>query len=233
MTAQGGIGGWRQVREEARRRIAEKIWAPGETIPHETALAEEFGVARPTVNRAMRSLAEEGLIERRRRAGTRVAETPKRHARAVIPLIREEIEATSSAYGYTLIDSRRARAPEEVAARFGEGAPKLIRVSALHLADGAPYVLEDRWINLDVVPEAARAPFAEISANEWLVRNAPFTSAAYALGAEAAGAAEAEALAIAAGAPILVVERQTRSGEAVVTHARLAYAPGYRMRLSN
>lgn len=228
------LGGWREVREEARRRIAERIWAPGETIPHETALAEEFGVARPTVNRAMRALADEGLIERRRKAGTRVAETPKRHARAVIPLIREEIETTGAGYGYALIGVRHGRAPEEVNARFGDfGEPKLIHVAALHLADGAPYVLEERWINLDAVPDAARADFAAISGNEWLVRNAPFTGAAYTLGAEPAGRAEAAALAVREGAPILVVERLTRSGDAVVTIARLAYAPGYRMRLSN
>ena len=143
MTAAGAIGGWREIREEARRRIAERVWAPGETVPHESALAEEFGVARPTVNRAMRALAEEGLIERRRKAGTRVAETPRRRARAVIPLIREEIEAADAAYGYALIGVRHGRPPEEIRARFAETAePKLMHVAALHLADGAPWVLD-------------------------------------------------------------------------------------------
>ena len=52
--------------------------APGDTVPGEAALAGEFGCARVTVNRALRELAEAGVVERRRRAGTRVlAATPR------------------------------------------------------------------------------------------------------------------------------------------------------------
>ena len=45
-------------------------------IPGEEALAREFGCARATVNRALRDLAEAGVLERRRKAGTRVALQP-------------------------------------------------------------------------------------------------------------------------------------------------------------
>lgn len=224
--------GWRAVHDEARRRIAERVWAPGEQIPFEEALAEEFGCARATVNRAIRALADEGLVERRRRGGTRVVEAPKRQARAAIPLIREEIEATGAVAGYTLIEARRAAAPDDVAARFGADASGLLRVAALHRADGAPYVLEERWISPGAAPAASRADFSRVSANEWLVRNAPFTNGEIALAAEKASADAAAALGVAPGAPVLVVERLTRAGDQVVTIARLTYAPGYKARLS-
>jgi formimidoylglutamate deiminase len=89
------IRSWQAVQDEVRRRIAERVWRPGAFIPHEADLAREFGCARATVNRALRELAEEGLLDRRRKAGTRVAVNPIRRARFDIPVIRDEIEASS------------------------------------------------------------------------------------------------------------------------------------------
>ena len=55
------------------RRIHARDYAPGANIPGEVELAGEFGVARATVNRALRELSDEGILERRRNSGTRVA----------------------------------------------------------------------------------------------------------------------------------------------------------------
>ena len=60
---------YRDVKAEILRRITEGDWAPGARLPGEVELAEAFGVARATVNRAMRELTDEGLLERRRKAG--------------------------------------------------------------------------------------------------------------------------------------------------------------------
>lgn len=219
--------GWRAVHDEALRRIAARDWAPGDLIPTEAALAEELGCARATVNRALRELAESGVIERRRKAGSRVALRPTRHARIAIPLIREEIEETGARYDYRL-DLREEAAPPPGASLSG----RALHVEATHLADGAPHVFEDRWISLDIAPEAADVDFAEISANEWLVRHAPFSGGDVCLTSLPAEAREAEALSVAAGAALFVVERVTRAPDGPVTAVRLAYAPGYAMRLS-
>ncbi len=72
---------WQSIRAEGLRRIHDGLWAPGARIPDEADLAGEFGCARATVNRALRSLAEDGFLERRRKGGTRVALTPVRKAR--------------------------------------------------------------------------------------------------------------------------------------------------------
>ena len=61
------------ITSEVRRRIVDREWRQGDRIPDEAELAVEFGVARATVNKALQLLAEEGLLDRRRRAGTRVA----------------------------------------------------------------------------------------------------------------------------------------------------------------
>ncbi len=84
---------WEAIRAEVLNRIRTRVWPPGALIPSEEALAEEFGCARATVNRALRELADAGVLERKRKAGTRVAALPVRKATLDIPVIRQEIAA--------------------------------------------------------------------------------------------------------------------------------------------
>ncbi len=53
---------WKQVAEELRRRITSGTYAPGAPIPSETALVQEFGIARGTARKVVAALREEGLI---------------------------------------------------------------------------------------------------------------------------------------------------------------------------
>jgi GntR family histidine utilization transcriptional repressor len=211
---------WQGVRAAVLARIAGGEWLPGARIPDEADLAAAFGCARATVNRALRDLAAAGLLERRRRGGTRVAAVPVRRAVLTIPIIRADVEARGMVHGYRLLSD----APGEEA-----GVGPVRRVRALHLADGAPWCLEDRWINPAAVPGLAAADFGAVSANEWLVRNVPVSDGAIAFGAVAADAETAALLACAVGAALLTVERQTRTGGRVVTGVRLTYAHGHRV----
>lgn len=221
--------GWEAIRAEVLRRIRAREWSPGAMIPAEAVLAAEFGCARATVNRALRELAAAGVVERRRRAGTRVVALPVRRATLEIPLIRREIAARGQAYGYRLLEKRQRAAPVPVASRMGlaPGAP-LIWLEALHLADGRPFVHEARWLN----PAAIAVPlpdFAAQSANEWLVAQVPYSAGDIAFSAEGATVREAEALGVAAGAALFVTERATWGPAAPITFVRLAHAPGYRL----
>jgi GntR family histidine utilization transcriptional repressor len=221
--------GWEAIRAEVLRRIRAREWRPGDLIPGEEALAGEFGVARATVNRALRDLAGAGLLERRRKAGTRVALNPVRKATLDIPVTRQEIEGRGQSYAYRLLSEDDLAAPVPVTSRLGlPPGSRLLRLRALHLADGRPHLYEDRWLNPQVLP-TPRPDFHAISANEWLVRNQGFVTGDIAFAAEPAGADEAAVLGVGEGAALFVIERTTWSAEAPITAVRLAYAPGYRM----
>ena len=60
-----------EIRREMLRRINDGEWQVGFDIPHEVDLTEEFGASRGTIRRALSTLVEQGLIERRKRAGSR------------------------------------------------------------------------------------------------------------------------------------------------------------------
>ncbi len=221
---------YRSVKEEILRRIRDRVFQPGEVIPPETALAEEFGCARATVNRALRELSDEGLVERKRRAGTRVTEAPVRHARLAIPVIRNEIEATGAQYRYLLIHREIVAAPQwlrdtlEIALNAA-----VLHLQCLHFADDRPFEFEDRWINIAVAPAVAEIDFRESGPNEWLVREVPFSRAEFGFAAAAADPAAAGHLGVRPGDPVFVAERTTWLGDRAITFARMTFHAGYRM----
>jgi GntR family histidine utilization transcriptional repressor len=210
----------RDIHDELMRRVRAREWRVGEAIPHEVALAAEFGVARATMNKVLSALAAEGVLERRRRAGTRVAALPVRQARLEIPLIRREVEETGGHYACRLIDRRLGAAP---------AMPDALLLTCLHQADGAPFMLETRAINLAVVPAAREADFSAVTPNEWLVDAMPFTEADFAFTAAAATEEEALRLQVKPGAALFISERATFLGRETITQARMAYRPGHRM----
>ena len=229
MTA-ASLRGWREVLAEARCRIDEGVWKPGERIPNEAELAEEFGCARSTVNRALRDLAGQGFLERRRRGGTFVPLAPVRRAVFDIPVIRLEVEGMGAEHGYRLL--QRERRGPTAGTRRTYGLPPeadMLRVRALHSADGRPFLHEDRWVRIDSVPEVLGADLESVSANEWLVRNVPLVRGDIEFGAVAASATEAAALGTSPGAALFLVQRATWNARGLITAVRLTYAPGYRM----
>ncbi len=63
-----------QVRQWVERQIITGYWKPGDVLPPERVLAEQLGVSPLTVSRALQGLAQEGVLTRKRRVGTVVAE---------------------------------------------------------------------------------------------------------------------------------------------------------------
>ncbi|WP_295317417.1 GntR family transcriptional regulator [Roseobacter sp.] len=222
---------WQSVRAEVLRRIHVRDWKPGDLIPNEADLASEFGCARSTVNRALRDIAQSGLLDRRRKAGTRVASNPVARATLSIPVMREEIEGVGRKYGYQLL-SRSTEIPPVAESAAMQLTPDdaLLHIRALHLADDRPFALENRWIDPGVVPGVTDAPLENISANEWLLQNAPYTHGEIAFSATVAQASDAPLLGCDTGAPLFVTERLTWDGTRAVTRVRILFPPGYQMR---
>lgn len=221
---------FREVAAEILRRITAGPWGPGTLLPGEVELAEEFGCSRATVNRAMREISDLGLVERRRKAGTRVRALPIREARFQMPLIRDEIERSGATYRYALIRSEAQAAPDWLRSRLAlPGDAVAVHVVCVHHASGAPFQLEDRWINATALPQVLEQDFAALGPNEWLVATVPFSSVEASFQADAAGELEETHLGCRRGEPIFVAERATWWQERPITHVRMSYRPGYRM----
>lgn len=220
---------WKSLYKEVSKRIADGLWKPGDLIPGEVELAVEFGCARTTVNRALRELAKEGFLDRRRKAGTRVALHPVRKATLDISITRTEVEQRGCAYSHIVLAHKQKKALKRIKKIMGETKANPLYLTTLHKADNKPFLFETRWINIDIIPEALNLKFTDISANEWLVENALFTTGEIMFSAANATEVEAKVLNIKKGEALFIVERITWNGPNAITVVRLAYAPGFKI----
>jgi GntR family histidine utilization transcriptional repressor len=221
---------YRDIKTIVLTRIREGTWPPDAHLPGEIELAKEFGCARATVNRAMRELVEEGILERKRKAGTKVKSSPTRRALFSIPIVREEITNTGAKYRYVLIERTVVPVPGWLRARLdAEKDQPVLHIRCMHYAGSNPYQFEDRWINLTAVPNAEEFDFEETGPNEWLVREVPFSEGELEFSATNATSDVANFLHTSEGSAIFTVERTTWLGKLSVTYARLHFARDYKM----
>ncbi|MBO9446192.1 UTRA domain-containing protein [Ruegeria sp. R14_0] len=219
------------VRDEVKRRIESRIWPQGSLLPTETQLAEEFNCARATVNRALRELAEQGFVERKRKSGTRVKKEPSKHAKLEFSLARQTVEKQNATYRYALVERNVVASPGWLASQIGvEPDIRVLHVICMHYANNRPFQLEERWINIEAVPEVEHADLSNHGPHEWLLNAAPFTEAEVAFCAISADGRLAEFMGTTAGTSMIQLERTTWKDGKPMTFARMTHHPGYCIR---
>lgn len=221
---------WKMVRDRIHARILNGTYQPGDRLPRDIDIARDFDCARTTVQRAMQDLSDSGLVERRRKGGTRVRAEPVTRVTLDIPLARAEVERIGAAYGYRLVRRADEMAPRSVAAAMELATPRrMLHVQAVHLADSYPYIYEDRWICGDTMPEIREVDLTRESANEWLVQNTPYDRCDLRFFAETADPRLADLLKTAPGAALLVTQRTTWIGGDPITSVKSVARPGYQL----
>lgn len=219
---------YKQIERAVRGEIMSGRWPPGHRIPPEHTLLKWFSTTRATVNKALSKLTEAGLLERRRKQGTIVAQTTDSHAVIGFLDIRKEIEAKGKEYSYRVLRSSSIIAGPKTAAwpEVAPGTP-ILHLQAVHSGFGKAEVLEERYINLDAAPDAVHADFEAETPNIWLLARLPCTRLRHSITAEIATAEQARQLHIPVHAPLLVSRRRTWADALPVTWVKLLY-PGER-----
>jgi len=213
------------IRGVIEDRIMSGAWHPGDRVPAEHELMVEFGCSRMTVNRALSALAEAGFVERRRRAGTFVARPRQQMAAIAIPDIEAQVVAAGMHYRLELLASETIAAASAPAEASLGRARSVLAVTCRHWGVGV-FALEERWINLDAVPQAATVDFACVAPGRWLLDHVPWTEGDYRITAVSAGE-RAALLETEAAAPCLSFERWTSRGGATLTYVRQIFPGGF------
>jgi len=223
---------WQQIRRALIKPIEDGRWTPDQKIPKEFEIIERYGAARMTVHRALRSLAAEGYITRKRRFGTVVAARPPERPVLEIWDIGAEVARLGADYRFEILERQILPGGDRKASALEAGADApVLRLIARHFSDGAPLQLEERLINLATTPDAAEQSFTDIAPGSWLVRHVPWRDAEHTISAENASTSMAKLLDIPAQTACLVVERRTwAEGGEPITWARLVH-PGDKRRL--
>lgn len=223
---QSGLPAYEQVKAHVRARIVQGEWRPGDSVPSEAALQQQFGLSRMTVNRALRELVVEGLVSRTQGSGTVVAQLHRISSTLALRDIHDEILERGHAHSVRvlLLETVPASAALAQAFRLAPGAA-LFHSVLLHLEDGVPIQHEDRLVNPAVAPDYLATDFSARTPTHYLLEHAPLTEASYSIEAVLPDAAQARDLGIRRSAPCLRMTRRTVSGADVASVAYLLY-PG-------
>lgn len=219
---------YEQVKAFVRSHISSGEWKPGDPVPSEAAFMEQFGISRMTVNRAMRELAAEGLVDRVQGSGTRVAQLHRISSRLTIRDIHEEVAERGHVHTTQVVSVRAEKAPAALARLMGLAAgARVFHTVLVHHENGVPIQHEDRYVNPAAAPHYLKTDFTRTSPTLHLLQHAPLTEAGYTIEAGLPSAAQARLLGIKRTEPCLVMTRRTVSGANVASVARLVY-PGSR-----
>ena len=215
---------YQHIKNHIQSRIASGAWAAGSPVPSESELIQQFGVARMTVNRALRELADQGMVTRTKGSGTVVAQLHKISSRLELRDIHDEIVERGHIHTSHVLSIGAVRANVALAEHLGITRNERVFHSVLvHCENGVPIQYEDRYANPALVPDYLSIDFTQTTPTHYLLQQAPITAASYSLTACLPSAAEAFALHISADSPCLNVLRRTHSGEQWASVGRLLY----------
>lgn len=220
------------IKRHVLAHIHDGTWQEGDAIPAEEALAREFGVSRMTVNRAIRELSDEQIVERIQGSGTFVAQQKYQATLVEIRNIADEIAARGHRHHSELQLLERTKATDALARRFGlkAGAP-LFHSVVVHFENDQPIQVEDRHVNPKVAPDYLTQDFTTQTPNAYLMRVAPLQGVSFEIEACAPTPAVAGWLHMPASEPCLVLHRQTHSQGQVASVASM-WHPASRYRFA-
>ena len=203
---------YRQIKDLLVQSLDRGEWKPGELIPSEIDLAARFQVSQGTVRKAVDELAAEHLLLRRQGKGTFVATHHEARVRYRFLRLAPDEEGEAVRAESRILECRRLRAPAEIARaldlRAGE---TVISIRRLLCMGQVPTVLDDIWLPGSIfrgltqeLLTANKAPLYGLFESEFGVS---MVRADEKLRAVAAPAEVCTVLNVAAGAPLLQVDR--------------------------
>lgn len=207
--ARTGTSLHRQVYLVLRDRLLAGVFQPGQQLPPEPALCQQFGVSRITLRRAVSDLEREGLLQRVQGRGTFVrvqnARAPEVRGEGYIEDLRHLAADTT----VKVLELNEVAATPRVAERLQlpPGAPvqRSVRVRA---RQGQPMVLLTAWVPLALAASITRADLARRSLNQLLAqRGVRVGRLVQEIGATLADPLQAERLQVEVGSALIVVDR--------------------------
>jgi GntR family transcriptional regulator len=209
--AQNGRNGtpaYQRIRSVIWKRIEAGQLKPGDVVDSERELAKIHRVSLMTARHALTSLEREGVVERRRGAGTFVA-PPKIHFNKLMSY-SEQMASRGLVAGSELLCNKLIDYEPEIAARLAVTPnQRLIKVERLRHAANEPFALEVCYLSAEEFGGLVSAPLGKGSLFSILERDfgVELAHADEEVDATAADSRIAELLAVPRGTPLLRIRQ--------------------------
>lgn len=149
----GGSPLYVQVAEQLRAAVDSGLLRPGDPFENEVALAERLGLSRPTIRRAIAELVGQGLLLRRRGAGTIVANR-QIHRRAELSSLYDDLTRAGETPHTQVLDLNTVTDPRAATALGLDESTPLWCLHRLRTAGGRPFALMTNWVPVTALPDA-------------------------------------------------------------------------------
>jgi GntR family transcriptional regulator len=153
---------YKRIQSSIRKRIESAELRPGDAVASERELARTHKVSLMTARHALAGLELEGIVERRRGAGTFVA-APKIHFNKLMSYT-EHMSSRGLAPRSRVLVAKVVEDEQEVAARLGlSAASPLVKIERLRLTGEDPFALETCYLPAAEFSALATSPLARSS----------------------------------------------------------------------
>jgi GntR family histidine utilization transcriptional repressor len=231
--ADSGIARYQQVKDFIAGKIQDGTWLAGDRLPSESELVAQFGIARMTVNRALRELMEQGRINRVAGVGSFVAAEKPQGNLLQIARLSDDIRRRGHDYRCQIVTVERIAASLEVASALAMHTGESVFHSVcVHLEDGVAIQLEDRFVNPKMAPDFGKQDFTHEQPSDYLVRTVLFDQMEHVVDAVLPTPEQSALLQMEAHQPCLLLTRRTWMRGTPVTLVRCLH-PGARYRLGS
>ena len=130
-----------KILTEIEQNILSGRWPPGFRIPSEMELTVHYGCSRMTVNKVLTQLAQAGLLERKRKAGSFVTRPHTSSAVLEIPDLRQVVLGMGQEYASQLLSRLQRRSTrEDMDAMRMSKTSSVVHALCLHMAGMRPSV---------------------------------------------------------------------------------------------
>ncbi len=202
--------------------------APGDRVPSENELCQQFSVSRMTARRALQALDDEGLLVRTPGLGSFVAKHRPISTMLEVRNIADEVHERGHSYSAKIITLASVSASGPQASMLNvEIGTLLFHSIIVHFEEAIPVQWEDRLVNPTLAKAYLEQDFNQITPNAYLSKVAPLTEASHKIEATLVTQEIATHLQIDTHSPCLQISRRTWSGAGVVSIATLIH-PGDR-----
>jgi DNA-binding GntR family transcriptional regulator len=198
-----------QVAMQLEHAIETGQLAPGTRLDGELALANQLGVSRPTLRRAIEYLVDRGFLVRRRAVGTQVVH-PKVRRPVELSSLYDDLAASRKHPRTKVLSLATVPATDRVAHALGlEDGVEVVAMERLRYADDQPLAIMRNWLPVGLVElddeRLERAGLYQLMR----AAGVGLHLASQTIGARGASAAEARLLQAHKGEPLLTMERTT------------------------
>ena len=216
---QNGLPAYQRIQGSIRERIDAGQLKPGDAVTSERELAKLHRVSLMTARHALAGLEREGIVERRRGAGTFVA-PPRIHFNKLMSYT-EQMSSRGLAPNSRIITAKIVEDEDEIAGRLKLAVgTRLIKIERVRHTSEEPFALETCYLPADDFSGLVRAPLGRSSLFATLERDygVDITYADEEVDATIADARVAQLLEVPRGSSVLRIRQviHAANGKAVV-----------------